>query len=452
MFKRQTLIALLVIITVIGSISFGMVMYSENKSYKNYLKAQYQMNLYNLLGDVKDMQVSLSKATVAQSPSQRAKIFEEISRGANGAKDRLHSLPIAHESIAQTSKFLSQVSNYTYTLVKDNKKGHDASDEVIKTVEELKSYTSYLTLQLQALEREIISGNFNWEQIRNQVDNKIDTNIKDSLDIKFNSISNEMQEYPTLIYDGPYSDNALNIKPKILNQKVVSQSKALECAREVIGDKVVDKIKVIGEVKSDTIPAYTVTASLKGQKDPTISMDISKNGGKLIYMLNNRQVTGEKLSMKDAITKGNDYIKKNGYPQMIPLFALKYDNVAVINFVYVKDKTVIYADQVKLKVALDNGEVIGVEAHTYLKNHSEDRTIDNPKIDYKKLSKTISEKAKVKNVRLALIPMDETKEVLCYEYVAEKNGEKYIVYFNATTGEEENILKIIETPNGELTM
>lgn len=449
MFKRQTLIALAVIIVVIGSISFGAVMYSENKTYKNYLQAQYEMNLYNLIENVKNMQVSLSKATVSYSDNQRLMLFDKISRQAEGAKSDLHNLPLSHESIGETSKFLSQVSDYAYTLVKNDSKNIKDQE---KTIEELKSYSSYLTLQLQALEREIGEGNFNWDQIRRQGTDSVQNGPKDGLDIKFQNISNEMQDYPKLIYDGPFSDKALSIKPKILSEAVVTKDKALENAKKVLGENNIKSIKVTGEVKSDIIPSYSITAQLKGSKDSKVNIDISKNGGKVVYLLNHREVKEEKISIKDAINKGKEYINTNGYPKMIPLYALKYDNTAVINYVYVKDNVVIYSDQVKLKVALDNGEIVGVESATYLKDHSDERDIPKPKIDHIKHKNQISEKLDVKNIRLALIPVDGVREELCYEYVAEKNGEKYIIYINAINGEEEDILKVLETPNGELTM
>lgn len=452
MFKKQTLIALAITIIVIGSVSFGAVMYMENKTYKNYLQAQYQMNLYNLLENIKNVQVGLSKATISQSDSQRVILFNDISRKAEEAKNHLHNLPISSESISQTSKFLSQVSDYTYTLVKQVDSGKNLNEHTQKTVEELKNYSSYLTLQLQALENEIINERFNWEQIRDRGVQSTENEVKDGLDIKFQNISKEMQDYPALIYDGPFSDKSLNIKPKVLSQKEVSSDMALESAIKYLGAKNIKDIKVTGEVKNDVLPAYSITAQMKNGKDAKVNMDISKNGGNLIYMLNHREIKNDSIGMKEAIKKGDAYLKEKGYPKMIPLYSLKYGNIGIINYVYVENNVIIYSDQLKLKVALDNGEVIGVEANTYLNHHSENREIKPATIDYKKYQKEISKVLDVKNIRLALIPVDSMKEVLCYEYVAERNGEQYIIYINANTGREENILKIIETPNGELTM
>lgn len=451
MLKKQTLIGLLVIIIVIGSISFGAVMYSENRTYKNYLKAQYQMSVYNLLENVKGMQVSLSKATVAEDSGQRAMLFEEISRKAEGAKSDLHNLPINHESISQTSKFLAQVGDYTYTLVKNEDKGEEKNKRTQKTIEELKNYSSYLTLQLQALENEMMNEGFDWDEIRKTGVEYENTKVKDDFNIKFKNISKEMQSYPTLIYDGPFSDNALNVKPRILKEKVVSKENALKNVKKYIDNSKVSDIKYTEKVEG-TMPAYSFKANLKNQKNSYIDINISENGGKLIYMLNNRDVSKQKISMDTAIEKGKEYIKENGYTNMIPLYSLKYDNVAIINYVYVKDNIIIYPDQIKVKVALDNGEIIGIDGRTYLKDHNDSRKIDTPKIDYKKYKTELSKRMKVENIRLALIPVDSTKEVLCYEYVTEKDGEKYIVYINAITGKEENILKVLETSNGELTM
>jgi hypothetical protein len=59
---------------------------------------------------------------------------------------------------------------------------------------------------------------------------------------------------------------------------------------------------------------------------------------------------------------------------------------------------------------------------------------------------------KVESKNLALIPTEAKKELLVYEFKGTVNDKKCIIYINALTGEEENLLMIIETPNGTLTM
>jgi spore germination protein len=451
MFKKRALLAIIVSVIVAGSVTFGTVMYSENRLYKNYLQAQFQRSLYNLITDVENMQVSLSKASVTSSPKQSLLLFGEISREASTAQERLNSLPISYGAVAQTSKFLSQVGDFCYTLLKANNRGEGLSDKDWDNVEKLRDFAGYLSVQLHELEDDIAQGNINWGEVRNEKLAFIKKNVETPIDLKFQSISTEMQQYPTLIYDGPFAENVLNIKPKILGEKEISLDKAKDIAASIIGRDRIESIKQYSNKQGEKIPSYALEVKVKGSKDGSINIDISKNGGKVVYMLNSRDVGTARLSMKDAISKGIKFLEKNGYKDMIPTFSLRYDNIAVVNYVYVQDKVVVYPDQIKIKIALDNGEVVGIESQHYLTAHT-NRQIPKPRITSEDARKNVSQRLNLKNIRLAIIPMESQREVFCYEFYGDYKGEKYIVYINALDGTEERILKILETPNGELTM
>jgi germination protein YpeB len=117
----------------------------------------------------------------------------------------------------------------------------------------------------------------------------------------------------------------------------------------------------------------------------------------------------------------------------------------------VDGNVVVYPDQIKLKVALDNGDVVGIESQHYLIVHTE-RSLPKPRITAAEARKNVSKRLDIKNIRLSLIPMESLREVFCYEFYGEYDGEKYFVYINALDGTEERILKVLETENGELTM
>ena len=55
--------------------------------------------------------------------------------------------------------------------------------------------------------------------------------------------------------------------------------------------------------------------------------------------------------------------------------------------------------------------------------------------------------------RTAVIPTDGGGEVLCYEYTCRAgNGRKVLVYINAVTAKEEQVLLLEENENGTLTI
>ena len=124
---------------------------------------------------------------------------------------------------------------------------------------------------------------------------------------------------------------------------------------------------------------------------------------------------------------------------------------AFINLAPVIDGVIIYPDLVKVKVDLTKGNVLGFEASSYYMNHV-DRKIMPTRITQSVAKAKLYSGLKVKDARLALIPLEYDKEVLCYEFICTMNGNTYYVYINAVNGAEENILKVIQTDNGNLLL
>ena len=64
---------------------------------------------------------------------------------------------------------------------------------------------------------------------------------------------------------------------------------------------------------------------------------------------------------------------------------------------------------------------------------------------------SLNQKLEITSSGLAIIPTEWKTEVFCYEFKGKIYDTDFLVYINANTGKEENILVIIETPNGILT-
>lgn len=452
MFKKRSLLAIFVSILIAGSSTFGTLMYLDRRDYRNYLENQYSMNLYNLIEDVENLQVALSKVEVAGSPKRSLLIFSEIWKDANTAQSRLNSLPISHVAISQTSKFLAQVGDFCYALLKAANSGQSLTQGELASIAKLRDYAGYLTGELHSMEQEVSEGGLKWGEIKHEGRQIFAKQAQDPVSVKFQSISQEMQQqYPTLIYDGPFAENVLNIKPRVISEPEITLDNAKTIAANILGKDKVESISTYSDKGGSRIPVYALSVKMKGRKDNNVSIDISKNGGKVVYMLDSRTIGEYKLSAKEATSRAAKFLETNGYKDMIPTFVLRYDGFYVINYVYVQDKVVIYPDQIKIKVALDNGDIIGIESQHYLTAHY-DRELPKARIGLDEARKNLSTNLKIKNIRMAMIPLESMKEVFCYEFYGECNNEDYIVYINALDGSEERILKILETPNGELTM
>ena len=89
-------------------------------------------------------------------------------------------------------------------------------------------------------------------------------------------------------------------------------------------------------------------------------------------------------------------------------------NNIIINFAYSQDDVIVYSDLIKLKIALDNGEVLGMELAGYLNCH-EVRSIPENVISIDK----------------AIIPTEYNTEILCWEFKGKAGDNEFIVYINA---------------------
>ena len=110
-----------------------------------------------------------------------------------------------------------------------------------------------------------------------------------------------------------------------------------------------------------------------------------------------------------------------------------------------------YPDLIKVRVALDIGEVTGIECKGYLMNNK-DRGVMTAKISEEEARACVSTNLEVNAVSLCVIPKDSLREVLCYEFHGTYKDKNFIVYINAENGREEDILLLIESDTGILTV
>ena len=147
------------------------------------------------------------------------------------------------------------------------------------------------------------------------------------------------------------------------------------------------------------------------------------------------------------------YLVTLGIDAMEPTYYETANGVCTINFAYTQEDVICYPDLIKVGVALDNGQIVNVDARSYLVNHHPRELPDlllTPEEAQKSLGSALAE-ATLRG--LAVIPTEGANEKLCYEYHATgRDGHNLLLYVNAETGEEEQILILIETETGVLTV
>jgi len=127
------------------------------------------------------------------------------------------------------------------------------------------------------------------------------------------------------------------------------------------------------------------------------------------------------------------------------------DGIITINFAYEQDNVLCYTDLIKIAVSMENGDIVSYDARGFWVNHQE-RNLAQPAISVEQAREVLSPQLTVENSRLALIPTGGKNEALCWEFRCEGTaGDSVLVYVNAATGTEQEILLLIEDENGVLT-
>ena len=440
-----------VIVLIAAVAAWGIYQYKRAADLRQELDNQYNRAFFEMVSYVNNVESLLAKSMVSTTTDRTAITLQEDWRQAGLAQTNLGQLPVSQPVLASTSKFLTQVSDLSLSLDNQNIRGKSLSKEQQDLLKKLYKYSVSLNKSLQELQDDLNAGRLRWGELANKGTRLFSKTKPGEMMKKIEAVGENFNDYPTLIYDGPFSDHMTTAKARGLTGEEIDAEAARKRQRNSSEgqDSGSDRM---GQNDNGPIKTFDFEVKLKdAAEDETVYISVTRKGGHINWMLNNRAVNEEKLDMDKAKAAGIKFLKEKGFDSMEDTYYLKEDNTATINYAYRQDDVTMYPDLIKLKIALDNGEVIGMEAKSYLTNHTE-RDIPEPSITMEEAREKINSNMKVYSSGLAYIPTEYKKEIFCYEFKGKLDDRDFIVYINALTGEEEDILMIVNTPNGVLTM
>lgn len=430
-------------------VALGIILYSKQREYRQASENSYNMAFYELVDYVQNVETYLAKSLISSTSEHGAETLTNLWREANLAQSYLAQLPIESQELENTEKFLNQVSDYSYSLSRKNIYNEDLSEEDLKNLKELHSYSVELENTLNQLSDDLNTGRFSWGELTKKgtvaFAQQVDNISKES----FSNLEENFHEYSGLIYDGAFSEHLTNNEKKGLTGDDIEEEKAREIAENFVGKNKIKETSNLGFSENATIPVYDF--AITNHNDETINVSVSKKGGHIVYMNSNRAVNSEIISQEEADSKGKEYLESKGFKNMRETYYLKQEGIVTINYAATQDNVVMYPDLIKVKVALDNGEVLGIETTGYLNNHTQ-RDVTKVKITQEEAKKSLNKDLQIESEGLAVIPTEWQSEILCYEFKGKVEDREFLVYINSENGREEDVLIITNTPNGTLTM
>lgn len=419
--------------------------------YRRSLENGYQRAFSELVSSMSGIDYALQKSCISTSPSMLVALGSEVFRQSASAMSALSQLPLADLRLEKTSKFISQVGDWAYSLSKNAAGAKKLTAEQRDVLRSLARTADALSVDLNDLSVEINENGLEFGEIE-----KAEQNLNEDEDVQYTSgvlqniayLEQEFPEYPTLVYDGPFSEHIDQAEIAYLKgRQQVSEEEAKRIAARFM--KMNEEDLKSGGKSNGKIPVYTFYGTRNGGE---ISIDITCQGGTVLEMTDSRTPRKAVLDIKKATQAAKKFLAAQGYGEMKESYWTVYSDTVMINFAPVQNGAVIYPDLVKVSVCLDNGEVCNFEARGYIMNHKS-RSIPKVGISLDEAKSRVTEALEIKGYNLAVIPGAGNDEKFVYEMQCERSdGSHCLVYLDAQTGEEVQIFILLEDDNGILAI
>ncbi len=436
---RTILIAVLAIAG-IGAGYWGYQEHQEKNAVLQHAENNYQRAFHDLAYEMDLLNDKIGTTLAMNSRDQLSPALAEVWRLTSEAHSNVGQLPLTLLPFNKTEEFLANMGNFSYrTAIRDLSK-EPLTDKEYDTLKALYKTSGDIQNELRKVQHLVIENNLRWMDVELALatnEKQADNTIIDG----FKTVEKNVESYaetdfgPTFTSVEQQDRNFSQLKGREINETV-----AKEVARSFLSLKGNEDVRVTESGEGSDYGFYSLTIKSPGEKQETY-MDITKKGGYPIWVIQNKEVTKQNISLNEATLKAQNFLKQHQFESLELYESAQYDNTGVFTFVGTQDGVRIYPDSVKMKISLEDGKVLGFSARDFLMAHKL-RKIPEPVLSQEDARSKINPKVKMMESRLAIVTNDLKEEVLCYEFLGMINNDTYRIFINAENGYEEKVEKL----------
>lgn len=415
--------------------------YKENQDKNSILiktESQYQRAFHDLNSQMSNLEGELGKTLALNSRKQMSNAMTNVWRIAYAAQSDIGQLPMTLMPFDKAEEFMAQIGKFAYQVgVRDLEK-EPLTDKEWKTLQTLHKRSEQIRNDLEQLQAKVMNQNLRWMDVEQALASE-DENLDNTIINGFKKVNQTVEQYPEVDWG-----------PTINNLQVQQRTKWNRLkGKKVTKQEVASMIKQLLQLPSTK--GLTITKNNKGDyvtygvhyqaNKKEINADVTETGGKLVWMMTSRPMGKAKLHFSQAVKKAQSFLERLGYQNMKVISYDDTNETITLNFVHQENGINIYPEAATVKVALDNGEIIGLQADEYIFNEVEVKD-QKPSLTKEQARKKINPHLKVEKQNLAYIYNEAGQLVLCYEFLGRLDQNQYRLFINANSGEEEFIEKI----------
>lgn len=436
----RTILISLLTIGVIGTAYWGYQEHLEKNALLINAENNYQRAFHNLTYQIDMLHDQIGETLAMNSRTSISPALVEVWRTTSDAHHSVGQLPLTLLPFNKTEEFLSQIGDFSFQTAVRDLDDEPLSAQEYEHLQLLYDQAAHIQNELRNVQHLVLQDNLRWMDV--------ELALASGDEVTDNTIINGFKTVEKTVegYDGTdMGTTFLNIKQtdesfKNITGKNITKDEAINIAKKYTNGTKFADVQVSENKKGANYKFYNVSF-INEATDDFASMDITKRGGYPIWLIINRNVDETKLDLNKANERAQQFLRENDFNNLHLYDSVQYDNVGLFTYVTKQDDVWVYPDSIKVKVALDNGDIIGFTADKYLQGDL-NRSIPTPKITVEAASSQINPNVKIMENRQAVVVGDKGEEVYCYEFLGTLGDDTYRIFINALTGQEEKVEKL----------
>ncbi|HBE81022.1 MAG TPA: hypothetical protein DDW65_25020 [Firmicutes bacterium] len=448
---RNKFVVPILALALIAVCGWGYSQYQTRRQYEINAENQYQRAFEDLTNHVGNMETAMSKALVAGSFPQSIRLLTGAWREATSCQNDLGQLPLTSMDLSRCKTIFAASSAFCLNSAQNRLlKGTSIDESEWTALKNLRDRTQIIKRHLDTLRGDFYNNRARWLQV-----DRMGTVGASGLAANFNN--NTVTKSFLMLEDGlkrvpdvQFQGSNLNFVPKptgLTGNNISSRDALAVAQRFVAAEMPRARVKYEGLIKG-SFPSYMCSIVDPQNSDNSRNLSISVKGGHVLWMLGNRPVLNSRLNLNQAQEKAIGFLHRNGYDAMEAVADERFGNVCSISCISKRNGVLRYPELVKVQVAQDNGEVLGVDAVPYLTFYDpNDSSGFKSRYSESRIRRYISPHIKIQKVHLAQVLDEMFNKVPCYEVSCMEGLNRFLIYYNANTGQEEKIRRVDQYGN-----
>lgn len=397
-------------ILTIGLVVMGVFLYNSKQNEMNLnrqLHANYTNEMSEASQKLDDLQESVQKASMFSDPTAQSEPLEDIWRLSSDIRNSIASLPLNQEFTNDWMNYLGRLGDFA-KMKSEQKVTEDkwlqVASNVSKNLDEFSNEWENATTELLA-QKEPYSE---WsKEVTAQKPSK-----------NWSGLSDSVKQYTESDFPLTASETDAQKKRELQNIKDV----------EVTSQQAEQQLKkMFPQYKNATI---VTTKSKPGAAYPFYHVqfnegirvgyaDFTVKGGKLLSLLAERPIGNERISQEVIKEKAKEAVKSYGIDDVELVESRENHYFWHLTFIRVnpENKARVYDDSIQMKLAKDDGEVLGLSTMEYI----QEETLPNQDIVPIDWTTFFTKDVKVQQEAFAYTDNKQLQQRLCYEILVVKD-------------------------------